>query len=274
MATPKDCDGKVNKEYFAHAVHASNIVIIVYYVERTRRTLLGGGFIIGQINTPALFIDIICAPPKVRGRELHGGALLLRIADEFVLSHPQLKEIYLNALPGVLAYYPKFDYEHRHACKPGEEVIRMTPEEKKQFMTNLDLYKNEATLGYMHKLQQNRFMKYIPGDDAPECDSPALTKKDMQELRCGIDGFTMRKCFAGPGDSDATHPPSSASSVHAPHRAPSVESVTATRTTRTARPARSSAIRRAAAKEAEPSSRNKKPRAAGGKTKQPKQSKA
>ena len=134
------------------------------------------------------YIDILCACPG-------SGKFLLNYFITSAENNDTYTAVSLSAIPTVLTYYPTFGFSHRHTCTdeeaeilPSKELIELAKTGKYKYIS--DVYNDPKFLKYLIELRDNGYGK-TDGD----CAKVDITSEEMDEAKCGDDGYIMRKCI-------------------------------------------------------------------------------
>jgi len=133
------------------------------------------------------YIDIICAC-KGSGRYLL----------DYFIAYSEMNDytaVSLSALPSVLTYYPRFEFFHRHSCKPENTEISAIKERR----TNI-INKNKVNISEENLYDDDDYFEFFKelraadfGKTKEDCDG-TLTKEKLKRGKCDNDGYMMRRC--------------------------------------------------------------------------------
>ena len=138
-------------------------------------------------STLEAYIDIICACPG-------SGRYLL---EQFILfaENNHYNAISLSALPNVLGYYPKFGFINRHSCNIKYPVLP-PPRFSKTYKDSDESYLDDEYHEYMLLLRKHKFGK-LDG----KCRKLNMSKEELAEADCGVNGYKMRRCISSASSS-------------------------------------------------------------------------
>jgi hypothetical protein len=133
------------------------------------------------------YIDILCACSG-------SGKALLNYFISAAEKNGTYTAVSLSAIPTVLTYYPTFHFSHRKTCLDGakkiipkKELIALARTGNYKYIEQV--YNNPYFLEYLIELRDNGYGK-IDGNCAT-----ATTSREMNEAKCGDDGYIMRRCL-------------------------------------------------------------------------------
>ena len=134
------------------------------------------------------YIDILCACPG-------SGKTLLNYFISSAEKNGTYTAVSLSAIPTVLTYYPGFYFSHRKACLVGAEKIipnkhLIALAKTGRYKYTEDIYRDPQFLEYLIELRDNGYGK-IDGN----CAKANITSHEMNEAKCGDDGYIMRRCL-------------------------------------------------------------------------------
>ncbi len=165
---------------------------------------LSVGFILArETDDGGIYLDVICS------KEGTGGAFL-----EFFIAMCEdqgARYVELSSLINVLAFYPRYGFEHRKSCVSGEGAeIAMSAElanhikkgvKEGQLKKYTDYYADPHILRYVMELHARGYTQTV---DPPVCKKRSLSGARYRQYHCARDGFAMRKCFGIPSTSART----------------------------------------------------------------------
>jgi hypothetical protein len=203
------CGGIIDEGYITkQMVHNKIIMILFDTSDRTAEDVLPPSckrfvsalgkpvsFILGHINNKDYdgvlklesYIDIICACPG-------SGRYLLNYFIAYSESN-NYTAVSLSALPGVLTYYPKFGFSHRHSCKPHNTEVSAIKEKRTKIINENKVHINDDNIydddDYFEFFKELRAAEF--GKTKEDCDG-TLTKEKLKKGKCDNDGYMMRRC--------------------------------------------------------------------------------
>lgn len=213
------CKGNLDPDYVKTAIETSQILVVLYLDTEERKEGRGGRITLQTHSKPVgfmiaypkpnkeLYADVLCSSVPGGGSELlNFGIKYARISG--------YKSVGLSTMPTVLAYYPEFGFEYRQGCRTGEDVMATIPKslhsyirtvketikqakgEKRPVSIRLPTTSEEAydTPEFMNFIL-DLHRKGLSVKQHEGCDRLNLTAKEIKDLDCGQDGYTMKLCF-------------------------------------------------------------------------------
>ncbi len=151
------------------------------------------GFIMANRKADGgVYLDVICAKEN--------GQHLLQFFMQFCEHTVHAPYIELSSIMNVLAFYPRFGFQHRRDCGAGP-ITGMSPEfaaylKEKSVKGILkeqeDFYNDPYVLNHIMQLYSRGLSQTRK---PPSCAKKTLSAARFRQFKCARDGFVMRKCF-------------------------------------------------------------------------------
>jgi hypothetical protein len=200
MKDDKIIEYAVDPTYLKSSVTSNNLYFLQYYVIYTKgrrgtiEEIIPASIAICKNNDKdkEIYIDVICSKKKTKEMISHSAGRLIEAVISFA-KNKDYESVNLSALPPVLKYYAKWQFEHIKSCKEKEsDAIKTMRGKITSTPSSLaESYEDDKLLEYMRHLHDEGFASKKKG----ECGKKILNKEKLKSNRCGDDGFKMKKCL-------------------------------------------------------------------------------
>lgn len=181
------CSFAVNPSYVKDTLKDNHLLL-----EMSKDTVPIGFIIAKYTADGGIYLDVICAKEK--------GQQLLHFFIELCQHTLHVVYIELSSIMNVLAFYPRYGFQHRRDCGAGP-ITGMSPEfasylkEKTihgNFKEQDDFYNDPYVLQYLTELHKRGLTQT---KEPKVCRRKTLSGLRFRQYKCARDGFVMRKCF-------------------------------------------------------------------------------
>ncbi len=181
------CNFAVSPDYVRDNLKKNHLLVVM-----TKGTDLIGFIMANRKADGGVYLDVICAKEN--------GQHLLQFFMQFCEHTVHAPYIELSSIMNVLAFYPRFGFQHRRDCGAGP-ITGMSPEfaaylKEKSVKGILkeqeDFYNDPYVLNHIMQL----YSRGLSQTRKPKvCSKKKLSAARFRQYKCARDGFVMRKCF-------------------------------------------------------------------------------